>query len=124
MADQERALIVGVGEGLSASLARLFAGEGMKVALAARNTDKLTGLADTPVGGHRVTARSMQPMGPLIDVVGPFLAQFRPALRRLEPRATQWAKHTQRVITVHRVSNLAHEPPYRVLGMRQIPGKT
>ncbi len=45
MADQERALIVGAGEGLSASLARLFAGEGMKVALAARNTDKLAGLA-------------------------------------------------------------------------------
>ncbi|HJQ55992.1 MAG TPA: SDR family NAD(P)-dependent oxidoreductase [Vineibacter sp.] len=37
----ERALIVGAGAGLSASLARLFAGEGLKVALAARNTDKL-----------------------------------------------------------------------------------
>ena len=46
MADQEKALIVGVGEGLSASLARLFASEGMKVALAARNADKLAGLAD------------------------------------------------------------------------------
>ncbi len=45
MADQETALIVGVGEGLSASLARLFAGEGMKVALAARNADKLAALA-------------------------------------------------------------------------------
>ena len=46
MADQERALIVGAGEGLSASLARLFASEGMSVALAARNADKLAGLAD------------------------------------------------------------------------------
>jgi NAD(P)-dependent dehydrogenase (short-subunit alcohol dehydrogenase family) len=45
MADQEKALIVGVGEGLSASLARLFASEGMKVALASRNADKLSGLA-------------------------------------------------------------------------------
>ena len=35
------ALIVGAGEGLSASLARLFAREGIKVALAARRTDKL-----------------------------------------------------------------------------------
>ena len=35
------ALIVGAGEGLSASLARLFAREGMKVALAARNPEKL-----------------------------------------------------------------------------------
>lgn len=35
------ALIVGAGEGLSASLARLFAREGMKVGLAARNSEKL-----------------------------------------------------------------------------------
>ena len=34
MADQEKALIVGTGEGLSASLARLFAKEGMAVAVA------------------------------------------------------------------------------------------
>src|SRR4051794_10215965 len=40
----ETALIVGVGSGLSASLARLFAREGMKVALAARNPDKLAAL--------------------------------------------------------------------------------
>ncbi len=40
----ERALIVGAGEGLSASLARLLAREGMKVALAARNPDKLAAL--------------------------------------------------------------------------------
>ncbi len=45
MADQERALIVGAGSGLSASLARLFAREGMAVALAARDTGKLAGLA-------------------------------------------------------------------------------
>jgi NAD(P)-dependent dehydrogenase (short-subunit alcohol dehydrogenase family) len=45
MADKESALIVGVGSGLSASLARLFASEGMEVALAARNTDKLAELA-------------------------------------------------------------------------------
>ena len=45
MANQEKALIVGVGEGLSASLARLFAAEGMQVALAARNKDKLASLA-------------------------------------------------------------------------------
>ena len=40
----ETALIVGAGSGLSASLARLFAREGMRVALAARNTDKLADL--------------------------------------------------------------------------------
>ncbi len=45
MADQGLALIVGAGEGLSASLARLLSAEGMQVALAARNPDKLKGLA-------------------------------------------------------------------------------
>ena len=40
----ETALIVGAGAGLSASLARLFAKEGMRVALAARDTSKLAQL--------------------------------------------------------------------------------
>jgi NAD(P)-dependent dehydrogenase (short-subunit alcohol dehydrogenase family) len=40
------ALIVGAGQGLSAALARRLAREGMGVALAARNVDKLAGLAD------------------------------------------------------------------------------
>ena len=38
------ALIVGAGEGLSASLARLFTREGIRVALAARKTEKLGAL--------------------------------------------------------------------------------
>ncbi len=40
----ERALIVGAGEGLSASLARLLSREGLKVALAARRPEKLAPL--------------------------------------------------------------------------------
>lgn len=39
-----KALIVGSGSGLSASLARLLAREGFKIALAARNTEKLATL--------------------------------------------------------------------------------
>lgn len=39
------ALIVGVGDGLSASLARLLHGEGYDLSLAARNTDKIADLA-------------------------------------------------------------------------------
>ncbi len=39
-ADDEIALIVGAGPGVSASCARLFASEGMKVAVAARNPEK------------------------------------------------------------------------------------
>ena len=46
MAIQTDALIVGAGRGLSASLARLFASEGMDVAIAARNTDKLSALCN------------------------------------------------------------------------------
>ena len=40
----EKVLIVGAGTGLSASIARLCSSEGMKVALAARNIDKLVSL--------------------------------------------------------------------------------
>ena len=45
MSRDETALIVGAGSGLSASLARLLAREGMSVALAARDPGKLEGLA-------------------------------------------------------------------------------
>jgi NAD(P)-dependent dehydrogenase (short-subunit alcohol dehydrogenase family) len=43
--DYKTALIVGTGSGLSASLARLFAKEGMKVAVAARRAGNLEALA-------------------------------------------------------------------------------
>jgi NAD(P)-dependent dehydrogenase (short-subunit alcohol dehydrogenase family) len=45
MGTYRTALIVGAGSGLSASLARLFAKNGMKVALAARSIGKLSALA-------------------------------------------------------------------------------
>lgn len=41
----ENALIIGAGHGLSASLARLFASEGIQVGMAARKVDKLSDLA-------------------------------------------------------------------------------
>ncbi|MEO1223512.1 MAG: SDR family NAD(P)-dependent oxidoreductase [Pseudomonadota bacterium] len=41
----QTALIVGAGAGLSGSLARLFAGQGLKVALASRQPDRLADLA-------------------------------------------------------------------------------
>ena len=50
MTDYRSALIVGAGSGLSASLARLFAAEGMGVALAARNEEKLRPLAQETGG--------------------------------------------------------------------------
>ena len=42
----EKVLIIGAGSGLSASVARTFAAEGMAVGLAARDTDKLAPLAN------------------------------------------------------------------------------
>ena len=52
-----RALIVGVGAGLSASLARRFAREGIAVALAARQTDKLAALcAETGARAYQCDA--------------------------------------------------------------------
>ena len=43
---KETALIVGVGDGLSASLARLLSREGYGLVLAARNTGKISALAE------------------------------------------------------------------------------
>ncbi|MCH2396371.1 MULTISPECIES: SDR family NAD(P)-dependent oxidoreductase [Oceanibaculum] len=60
MADREVAIIVGVGSGLSAALARLCAKEGMAVALAARNTDKLIGLV-RETGAMAVACDASQP---------------------------------------------------------------
>ncbi len=48
--DMKTALIVGVGPGLSASLARLFARHGLQVAMAARDPDKLQKLAAETAG--------------------------------------------------------------------------
>jgi NADP-dependent 3-hydroxy acid dehydrogenase YdfG len=57
VAASETVLIVGAGSGLSASLAKLCAAEGMKVALAARDIEKLRPLAEqTGAGLHRCDA--------------------------------------------------------------------
>jgi NAD(P)-dependent dehydrogenase (short-subunit alcohol dehydrogenase family) len=71
MAQQEIALIVGSGPGLSGSLAKLFRKEGMKVALAARNTQKLDGLAKEVEGRAYVCdASSPKDVASLFDLVG------------------------------------------------------
>ena len=60
MAQQEIALIVGAGPGLSASLARLFRKEDMRVALAARNAVKLDGLV-TEIDGRAYACDASSP---------------------------------------------------------------
>ncbi|MBV8335961.1 MAG: SDR family NAD(P)-dependent oxidoreductase [Alphaproteobacteria bacterium] len=54
------ALIVGAGRGLSASLARLFAREGLRVALAARDTEKLAPLC-AETGAKAFACDAVQP---------------------------------------------------------------
>jgi NAD(P)-dependent dehydrogenase (short-subunit alcohol dehydrogenase family) len=57
---KQTALIVGTGPGLSASLARLFTAEGMQVALAARNTNKLAPLC-AETGARAFAADASRP---------------------------------------------------------------
>jgi NAD(P)-dependent dehydrogenase (short-subunit alcohol dehydrogenase family) len=65
-----RALIVGTGPGLSASLARLFVREGLEVAVAARQTDKLAALAtETGASVHQCNASDAQDVARLFAAV-------------------------------------------------------
>jgi len=64
------ALIVGAGEGLSASLARLFAHERIRVALAARQTDKLSALCkETGATAYTCDATSLDDVSRLFASV-------------------------------------------------------
>jgi NAD(P)-dependent dehydrogenase (short-subunit alcohol dehydrogenase family) len=68
--DMKTALIVGVGPGLSASLARLFAKHGLQVAMAARDPDKLTKLAEETAGvTFACEATEPEEVAALFDVV-------------------------------------------------------
>ncbi|CAB3804342.1 SDR family NAD(P)-dependent oxidoreductase [Pararobbsia alpina] len=71
MSRMETALIVGAGKGLSASLARLFAAEGMQVALAAREISKLNDLVDeTGAQSFRCDASRTADVDALFEEVG------------------------------------------------------
>jgi len=103
MADREKALIVGVGGGLSASLARLFAREGMTVALAARDAGKLDGLAaETGARAYRCDAADAGDVAALFDAVDgdvgpPDVVVYNPSNRargpigELDPEAVRTA---------------------------------
>ena len=63
-------LIVGTGPGLSASLARLFARQGLAVAVAARQTDKLAALAkETGAAVHKCNAADPKDVAALFETV-------------------------------------------------------
>src|SRR5580692_2528703 len=70
MESYHSALIVGVGPGLSASLARLYAKHGLRVALAARRTDKLAALcAETKAVAHACDATDAGQVARLFEAV-------------------------------------------------------
>ncbi len=77
------ALIVGAGSGLSASLARQCAADGMKVALAARDTAKLEGLRkETGATLHRCDATDALAVEQLFEAAGaPELVVYNPSYR-------------------------------------------
>ena len=69
-AKYKSALIVGTGPGLSSSLARLFARNGLAVAVAARQTDKLAALAkETKASVHQCNAADPAEVARLFETV-------------------------------------------------------
>ena len=94
MTDQSLALIVGVGDGLSASLARLLHREGYRIALAARDVGKLAALADeTGAAVHACDAANAEDVdrlfaaidGPLGVVVYNPSARVRGSITEIDP---------------------------------------
>ena len=91
----ERALIVGAGDGLSASLGRLFTGAGLKVGLAARNAGKLASLAqDLGAAAHPCDAARPADVDALFaamdDALGgpPDIVVYNPSARVQGPLVT------------------------------------
>jgi NAD(P)-dependent dehydrogenase (short-subunit alcohol dehydrogenase family) len=71
MASSGTALIIGVGDGLSASLTRLLHREGYRLALAARDTGKLAKLGEeTKASLHRCDASDPAAVAALFEAVG------------------------------------------------------
>lgn len=84
------ALIVGAGDGLSASLARLLHAQGYRIALAARNVEKLSALADeTAATTYRCNAASpAEVAGMFAQIEGPLaVAVYNPSARVRGPIA-------------------------------------
>ena len=100
----KHALIIGTGPGLSASLARLFTEKGLKVSLAARSTEKLTGLAaETGADVHACDASDQSQVAGLFEELdredAPDVVVYNPSARvrgpfiELDPFMVQEAVH-------------------------------
>ncbi|SLN56625.1 putative oxidoreductase [Roseovarius litorisediminis] len=97
------AVIVGVGSGLSASLARRLSDEGYVLVLAARDTDKLSALADE-TGASIVAMEATDPsaMAALFDGLetAPDVAIYNPSARVRGPIAEVDADEVRRALEV------------------------
>ncbi len=106
MASRETALIVGVGKGLSASLARLFHNEGMTLALAARNVGKLGSLAaETEARTYRCDASRPQDVTELFEAVAedlgvPALVVYNPSYRVRGPIADLDPREVEKALMI------------------------
>jgi NAD(P)-dependent dehydrogenase (short-subunit alcohol dehydrogenase family) len=102
----ETALIVGAGSGLSAALARLFAKEGMRVALAARTPDKLAALCSaTGARSYRCDAARREDVEKLFaalagDLGSPDIVVYNPSARARGPIAELNPDEVQQAIQV------------------------
>ena len=91
MSDNGVALIVGAGSGLSASLARVFAGAGMQVAVAARNPEKLDALVqETAAKAYHCDASDAASVDSLYaqldaDLGAPEVVVYNPSYRTRGP---------------------------------------
>ncbi|WP_342235271.1 SDR family NAD(P)-dependent oxidoreductase [Inquilinus sp. OTU3971] len=100
------ALIVGTGSGLSASLTRLLSRQGMRVAVAARDTDKLKPLLEeTGAAAFAADASDAQAVAGLFDAVqqrigDPDVVIFNASARLRGPLADLNPAEVQRVLAV------------------------
>jgi NAD(P)-dependent dehydrogenase (short-subunit alcohol dehydrogenase family) len=106
MGPYKTVLIVGAGQGLSASLARLFAREEMKVALAARDAGKLKALcAETGARAFACDAQDEAQVRRLFESVdgtlgAPDVVVYNASARTRGPFVTLDPKEVQRTLTV------------------------
>ncbi len=101
--DQRSALIVGAGAGLSASLTRLFAKNGMRVILAARDPDKLAALtAETGAGALACDVSKADDVAHLFAQLdaAPDVVVFNPSARARGPVAELDPNDVERAIAI------------------------
>lgn len=95
------AVIVGVGDGLSASLARVLSGAGYDLILAARNTDKISELA-RETNAHTVAMDASDPaaMSALFHDIAPNVAIYNPSARVRGPIASLDPEDVRKAVEV------------------------